>query len=192
MTIQIPAGLTDDNDFVRHLNAIVASTIRSSSPATVWIIHVDNWFDHKWLGFSGNGPVASDSTVPGFESVKKPFWKNKLTFPPFSPDRILEQWSFELTESRYVEVPLPELPHKDVRSLSSSNLNRRVDGFGSSALYIWYSGNTLKNGRGSIMSYSIDASEPVCWFAAFRRDGTTWAVERAKGKSLEAVRSISR
>jgi hypothetical protein len=187
LAISIPAGLTDDNDFVRCVNAIVATEVHLHSPDVVWLIHVNNWFDHKWLRFSGNGAIGSVLPPPFAESVKEPSWNDKLTFPPFSPERILEQWSFELTGSGYAEVPLPRLPHKDARSLTYLNLNRRVEGFGSSALYVWYSGNTLRNGRGSIMSYRIGAGDPVCWFAALRRHGAAWIVERTKGISREVL-----
>jgi hypothetical protein len=186
MTVAIPSGLTDDNEFIDALNSIIAGVLRSLTPDAVWVVHVDNWFDHKWLRFSGNGAIASEIPVEGYYSVKQPFWQDKLTFPPFSPDRIVEQWSFSRSGDDYIEAPLTKLPHRNQRTPSPSNLYRRVEGFGSSVLFIWYSGNTLKNGRGSVMLYSTGRNPSVSWFAALRRN-RKWTVDRTKAISREEV-----
>ncbi len=163
------------------------------------MIQVDNWFDHKWLRYSGSGTVASkfpvdwtSSFMDRFASVKEQFWRDKLTFPPFAPERVAAQWSFLHTESGYIEVPLAKLPHSESKHRSHSNLNRRVEDFVRSASFVWYSGNTLKNGRGSAMVYSIGPGGPICWFAAFGRK-SGWALERTKGIDTEQVsRLLSR
>jgi hypothetical protein len=119
-------------------------------------------------------------------SVKEQFWRDKLTFPPFAPDRVVSQWSFLHSRGDYIEVPLPKLPHRESRHRSRSNLNRRVEHFVRSALFVWYSGNTLKNSRGSAMVYSIGPGKPICWFAAFGRK-SGWMLERTKGIDKEQV-----
>lgn len=47
---------TDDRNFISIVNS-VADGIgnHSGAPNELWIIHIDNWFDHKWLRFSGTG-----------------------------------------------------------------------------------------------------------------------------------------
>jgi len=176
MPISISAGLTDDNDFVDLLNALLNALLAQQAPEQLWVIQIDNWFDHKWLRYSGNGSVASkfpaswnSSFMDRFASVKEEFWREKLTFPPFAPNRVVGQWSFLRSNGVYAEVPLPRLPHKAHRQRSESNLNRRVEDFVRSASFVWYSGNTLKNGRGSVMVYSIGPGKPISWFAAFVR-----------------------
>jgi hypothetical protein len=121
-----------------------------------------------------------------FTSIKEQFWRDKLTFPPFAPDRVTGQWSFLQTQDGYSEVPVLKLPHRQFRQRSHSNLNRRVDDFAHSACFVWYSGNTLKNGRGSAMVYSIGPAEPICWFAAFERK-SGWMLQRTKGIDKEQV-----
>jgi hypothetical protein len=121
-----------------------------------------------------------------FASVKEQFWQDKLTFPPFAPDRVLGQWSFLLSSQGYIEAPLPKLPHSKSRRRSHSNLQKRAEKFASSASFVWYSGNTLKNGRGSVMVYILGDQRPVCWFAAFKRE-TEWMLERTKGVDMEHV-----
>jgi hypothetical protein len=61
-----------------------------------------------------------------------------------------------------------------------------VEDFVPSASFVWYSGNTLKNGRGSLMVYSIGPHKPICWFAAFGRK-SGWVLERTKGIEKEQV-----
>ena len=193
MAISIPSGLTDDNDFVDLLNALLNALLVQQTPEQLWVIQIDNWFDHKWLRYSGSGSVTSkfpadwtSSFMDRFASVKEQFWRDKLTFPPFVPERVVSQWSFLHSKGGYIEVPLPKLPHKETRRRSHSNLNRRVEDFVPSASFVWYSGNTLKNGRGSLIVYSIGPDKPVCWFAAFGRK-SGWMLERTKGIEKETV-----
>jgi len=49
MAISIPSGLTDDNDFVDLLNALLNALLVLQTPEQLWVIQIDNWFDHKWL-----------------------------------------------------------------------------------------------------------------------------------------------
>jgi hypothetical protein len=193
MAVSIPSGLTDDNDFIDLLNSLLNGLLDQQAPEQIWVIQIDNWFDHKWLRYSGNGSVVSrfpadwsSSFMDRFASVKAEFWQDKLTFPPFAPDRVVGQWSFLHSSQGYVETPLPRLPHSGSRRRSYSNLHRRVENFVNSASFIWYSGNTLKNGRGSVMVYNIEPPQLVCWFAAFRRH-LEWTLERTKGVDKEQV-----
>lgn len=193
MPISIPSGLTDDNDFVFLLNALLNALVAQQETDQLWVIQVDNWFDHKWLRYSGSGTVASkfpadwtSSFMDRFASVKEQFWRDKLTFPPFAPERVAAQWSFLHTEGGFIEVPLAKLPHTESKRRSHSNLNRRIEHFAGSALFVWYSGNTLKNGRGSAMVYSVGMGTPICWFAAFGRN-SGWGLERTKGIAREQV-----
>lgn len=59
MAISIPSGLTDDNDFVDLLNALLNALLVQQTPEQLWVIQIDNWFDHKWLRYSGSGSVAA-------------------------------------------------------------------------------------------------------------------------------------
>jgi hypothetical protein len=142
MAISIPSGLTDDNDFTQVLNALLNGLLAEQAPDQLWVIQIDNWFDHKWLRYSGSGTVSASKVFPAdwtssfldrFTSVKEQFWRDKLTFPPFAPDRVVSQWSFLHSKGTYIEVPLPKLPHGASRRRSHSNLNRRVEDFVQSA-----------------------------------------------------------
>jgi hypothetical protein len=198
MPVHIPSGLTDDNDFASLMGTILAGILEAEPVDQVWIIQIDNWFDHKWLRFSGNGLSASwmFAGAPGaisfgslgerFDSVKSPFSHSKVTFPPFSPGRILGQWSFMKSGDEYVEFPFPSMPHKLEKNRSATNLQRRVEHFSKSACHVWYSGNTIKNDRGSLMVYTVVDDRIVAWYAAFQR-GESWSLSKTKGISNEKV-----
>ena len=63
--MKTPVGETDDPGFVEVLNSVVQGLVSQHQPETVWIIQIDNWFDHKWLMFSGTGGVASPFLMGG-------------------------------------------------------------------------------------------------------------------------------
>jgi hypothetical protein len=115
MAISIPSGLTDDNDFVDLLNALLNALLVQQTPEQLWVIQIDNWFDHKWLRYSGSGSVPSkfpanwtSSFMDRFTSVKEQFWRDKLTFPPFVPDRVVSQCSLSACRGRLHRGPSPE------------------------------------------------------------------------------------
>jgi len=189
MMIQLAASGTDDPRFIELLNSLVRGLLADQTPEKIWIIQIDNWFDHKWLKFSGMGAVASDFPTPGYETVKAESYQEKVTFPPFTPNRVVGQWSFVRQGDDYTEAPLPALPHDTERQPSEMNLRRRVQDFSQSACFVWYSGNTLANGRGSVMVYNITANQLGCWFAAFSRE-RAWALHATKGASRGDVQKL--
>jgi hypothetical protein len=193
MPIRFESGLTDDNDFVLVVRAIVEGVLARHAPKFAWVIQVDNWFDHKWLRFSGNGSVANphfarimpgDSLAVRFDSVKAEFNQSKVTIPPFSPNRILGQWPFIRFDNEYREFPLKDAPHPWEKERSAANLHRgaaRED-----TGFFWYSGNTLKNDRGSLMTYLSQGREVGCWYAEFIRQ-EKWRLGRTKEINREEI-----
>jgi hypothetical protein len=45
MAISISSGLTDDNDFVDLLNALLNALLAQQTPEQPWVIQIDNWFE---------------------------------------------------------------------------------------------------------------------------------------------------
>ena len=89
------------------------------------IIQIDNWFDQKWLGFSGYGLATSGIPLDRFDTVKVEVYGDKLTFSPFTPNRVLGQWSYVRSERGYEESALPQLPH-DTERHGSSEISKGV------------------------------------------------------------------
>jgi hypothetical protein len=189
MTIPIVGGPKDDHGFIELLNSLVNGLLADFSPERFWIIQIDNWFDHKWLKFSGNGAATSAIPLDGYDTVKAEFYQDKLTFPAFSPNRVLSQWSYVRTGEGYAETPFPALPHSTERQHTNNNLHRRVLDFDRSASFLWYSSNTHANGRGSVMVYNTEVDRFGCWFAAFRRQ-RDWALHATKGVSSSEIERL--
>ena len=191
MSTHLQAGPTDDQQFIVLLNSLVSGVVRQQVPDELWIIKIDNWFDHKWLRFSGIGAV--DFQFPAFmnryDGALEEFYQDKLTFPPFTPNRVLGQWSFVRVGEGYVEAALPSLPHPSTKRSSGANLQRRVSDFSRSACFIWYSANTLLNGRGSVMVYGAHAGQVQCWYAGFNQQ-QGWKLHATKGVSQTHVEQL--
>jgi hypothetical protein len=192
MMAEVIAGKTDDPGFIELLNALVRGLTSRHAPEQLWIVQIDNWFDHKWLGFSGMIWVHKSGKLAihrSHDAAIKEFHQDKVTFPPFSPNRVAGQWSYVRVGDHYTEAPLPVLPHPTKRNPSRKNLHRRVQEFSGSACFVWYSGNTAANGRGSVMVYRVAADRVECWFAAFNQKNR-WKLHVAKGASRDDIQQL--
>src|SRR5450755_4563575 len=116
MSPLVNATETDDPTFISSVNCLTYGLVsRQGAPNELWIIHIDNWFDHKWLRFSGIGRV--DFQFPAFmnriDAAPAVFYggTRKLAFPPFTPNRVLEQRSFVRAGDHFTEAPQDALPH---------------------------------------------------------------------------------
>lgn len=191
MSIEVAAGETDDPLFIKLLNSLLQGLLKAATPQEVWVIQINNWFDHKWLRFSGIGTV--DFKFPAFmnryDGALDEFYQDKLTFPPFTPNRILGQLSFVRVGDQYAEAPLRELPHASEKQPSEANLQRRVSAFSRSACFVWYSANTLANGKASVMVYDVAGDQAGGWFAAFDRE-QDWKLHATKGTRREDVQQL--
>ena len=185
---QIPAGKTDDGGFIRLVNSLLFGVISSYRPDELWVIQIKNWFDHKWLRFSGIGKV--EFRFPAFmnrdDGALDEFSQEKVTFPPFNPNRILAQYSYVRSGDQYSAVPLPRLPHPWLRRPSEANLHRRIENFSRSVVFVWYSSNTVANDRGSVIVYTVSNEQIDTWFVAFKRNGT-WKLQSTKGVRREEI-----
>lgn len=117
------------------------------------------------------------------------FYQDKVTFPPFTPNRVLGQWSFVRIDDHYAEAPLRVLPHHSEKQPSETNLHRRIETFSRSACFVWYSAKTLVNGRASVMVYSVAGDRVEAWFAAFNRQ-QGWKLQATKGASRDEVQHL--
>ena len=43
-----------DPGFVAIVEQILKNTLQLHQPAGVYVVLIDNWFDHKWLEFNSN------------------------------------------------------------------------------------------------------------------------------------------
>lgn len=156
----------DDSDFIEILNNICHGLSYDYSPQYFCIIQIDNWFDHKWLNFSGKALGALG------------FWKKRRTLPPFNPNRVKNQRIYKLSEEKeYCEVSGRSI---HIFQDSENNFQRHLDQWSDGIAFFWYSSNTQTNGRGSLMVYisGAEAENQVAWYTSFTQKDDAWKINR--------------
>lgn len=191
--MEILSKQNDDPEFVELVKRVIAGCIDDSFPNTIIVIQIDNWFDYKWLGFSGIGRVGFPTVVNlDVDTALDEFRQDQITLPPFSPSRVIEEYRFqrEVNGEYRAHDPLPYLHQKELAP-SSQNLHMRiVDRFDSADL-VWFSSNTKQNLRGSVMVYEVKGREVNPWYASFAKE-EQWRVLQAKGIPIDQVQSLMR
>lgn len=155
-----------DPSFVAIVEQILDNTLQLHQPAEVYVVLIDNWFDHKWLEFGSN---KNDGDGSG--------WRPKLMLPPFEPSRVLSQSHFQTHSSA------PSL-----YEISSSNplhilpTNRSLSQICRSGAFMWYSHVDKRSDRGSLMVYLNNDGRGSGWYASFVKN-PDWQMNKVKGAS---------
>lgn len=158
--IELVPTTDDDPSFLALVQKIVTGALASFELREAFLVHIDNWFDHKWLGWWSS-------------------WEHKdikvLYVPPFNPNRVVSQKHFicEGDSSQWAFAGEGKPLHRRLPGRRGAS-GQKLDQFSSSAAFVWYSGNTGINGAGSMMFY-VSGSESYAWYASFRRD-LDWAI----------------
>jgi hypothetical protein len=165
--IELVPGDNDDVAFLSLVQRIMNGVIAALQVYEVYLVHIDNWFDHKWLGWRSR--------------------RGRRCVPMFTPNRVLSQkhFMFDRKESawktrndrRKLHLLQPGRPY----------IAQPIDQFSKSAAFVWYSGNTTKNTLGSLMVYA-SGPEGSAWYASFRKD-KHWAI--ADGYAITPNQLIS-
>src|SRR6267154_3991967 len=129
----------DEPRFLKLVGHIASCSVVESRPADVYIVRIDHWFDHKWLAFAGK--------LYGAVAFHKP---QRLTIPPFIPDRVVSQDAFRLDLGRtYYHKKRTQSLHR--YQASGENLSRFIGNVSESGVFMWFSGDTALSDKGSIM-----------------------------------------
>ena len=167
---------SDDDGFLTLVRSAVRHVVEQHLPTNLYLVRIDNWFGERWLGFGGKlvGAVGVHPT--------------ELTIPPFNPNRVRAECAFVRTDDgSYAQVDGVERLHLDISS--EANLRRKIRATTESGVFAWFSGNSIANGRGSLLVYTSAKEDAVGWYAGFeRKDG--WRIESQKGISREALLTL--
>ena len=162
-------GPSDDPGYIDAIARLIGGAAGSEQINDVRVFKIDNWFDHKWLQFSGN--IAYNVGV----------WQKRTTVPPFVPNRVVWQGHY-LKGEHQGELGLSG-PGESIHVLgrSAANLSRRIADIVPSSGLFWFSGNSGPDGRGCLMGYLPTAEQKLwCWYVGLeRRDG--WKIARRHG-----------
>src|SRR5438132_10549863 len=113
----------DDPAFLACVDRIIAGLIERHAPEAVYLIRIANWFDHKWLRFSGIGRVPFYGL--SIHTALDEFSQENVTFPPFTPNRVVTQHYFcRTTRGEFEEQAPAHLVHGSRRTHSARNLQR--------------------------------------------------------------------
>ena len=187
----IQTRASDDPAVIELFNSAVNGLLSERAPEEFYLVQIDNWFDQKWLRFSGYGTAKPPFGYPllgRFEAVKVEVSSDKLTLPPFNPNRIASQRCFARSGTWYEDAPLGP-PHRFTKQRSKQNIQHRVETAFSSACLVWYSSNTVANDRASLMAYTVKDGATDSWYSSFQRTDR-WGIHSVKGASRESVESL--
>jgi len=141
--IEFEISTTDDPEFINIVKKIIIGNIIVSSQKKIFIVKVDNWFNHKWLGYAGGyHHLGLNHTPP-----------EDVALPPFSENRMESKNYYEFNENSEDHMklePPKDIPPYDIQIPEASRrIRKNFPGVG----FFWYSGNTATNNKGSLMGY---------------------------------------
>ena len=162
-----------DQSFVAIVEQILDNTLQLHQPEEVYVVQIDNWFDHKWLEFNTS---RIDTDELG--------WRAKLRLPPFDPSRIVSQLFFQKHAS---EPLLFEASSSNPLHILSSN--RSLAQICSSGVFVWYSYVGNGSDQGSLMVYLNNAGKGSAWYVSFKKN-PDWQINKMKGGSKRELTDL--
>jgi hypothetical protein len=163
---------SDDPAFLSLAERIINAAIPDLKVLEVYVVHLDNWFDFKWLGWwSWKEPELS-----------------RLVVPPFNPNRVREQKHFVRAANEHQWTYIGSGKPLHSRRAGRWSLGLPVNRVSESAAFVWYSGNTARNMCGSLMVYR-SGTDGYAWYASFKNDNG-WRSNGEARVSRQELRSF--
>ena len=177
----------DAEGFKEIIDHLTFKLLELHSPDEVAVIRIKNWFDHKWLNYSGQGPQKHDlHAEPGIPFVLKPFWREEITVPPFNPNRVLSTTFYKPDgnhNSKFIE-PI------HIYQNSTDNLKNQITKRSENGICFWISTNSVTNRQGSLMTYIIKGEQVETWYANIEEHGL-WKINQTKGISKNKLQLLT-
>ncbi|HZP04975.1 MAG TPA: hypothetical protein VFB43_08750 [Terracidiphilus sp.] len=139
----------DSAEFMKKVQALAVGIARDYEPAHLYLIRIDNWFGPKWMHFVGKISVGKHFYA-GIHKVR-------LHVPPFVPHRVVAERVFAAPD--YDETVARQPLHIECASMMA--FTRRITDVDKEAAFVWFSGQSEVQKRGSIMVYLPIASTPT-------------------------------
>lgn len=162
----------DDAVFIEYVEAVVRQ-IASIKPAGIYITRIDGWFGERWLGFSGK--------TLGAAGVHR---HEDFDVPPFVPNRVVATRFLQSAGDSYESAVPPQQLH--ITQCSEANLRRKIAALVPADALVWFSSESQREGRGSILAYVPSSGKHEAWFLELVRNGE-WRVVRSVGISPKEV-----
>jgi hypothetical protein len=172
----------DDPDFVALVSAFVSHYAELYAHTFVKVIHIDNWFGERWLGFAGK--------FQGIAGMRNLSLHMRLPAPPFRPSRVISCYDFDRTADKmYTRTK------GDFSNIHAEKNGGDVWHLYRPGLYCWYSGNTRANTTASLMIYDVTSvgNKRVgydAWYVMFDKN-EEWGFTKCRNVSPEECIKIA-
>jgi hypothetical protein len=165
----------DAPEFIKSINKIMVGLVEKFQIKEVCLIRIKNWFDHKWLNYSGKTVVEFRGGAGLIDSSLENEWREKITVPPFNPNRVLSELFFRIEpiENKMFEKTLHKI--KD----SNDNIHNRISIYTKNGLFVWYSSDTEINQKGSLMIYRVQNDKVATFYVSFENKNG-WKIKQTK------------
>jgi len=112
-------------------------------------------------------------------------WREKITVPPFHPNRIIRQRYVrkQKTGNKAFEKRL------HIKKISNDNIHNRIQNYTQNGLFVWFSSNSKQNKRGSLMVYRVQKEDIETWYASFE-ERKEWKILQSKGIDLNELKGL--
>ena len=183
--LNIDPDSTDSLEFITIIESIISNLIVQFNVDDICIIKVKNWFDHKWLNYSGKSIIHFEETTHPDKVAITNNWKKRITIPPFNPNRILYE---KLIQRKDHSNPrFEKLIHN--RQRSTDNSDNYVYLKSDNGLLVWYSSNSKVNNQGSLMVYRVDNDSVDTWYASYENKGE-WIIRDTKSINQNSLKKL--
>lgn len=131
----------DSVEFIEKVRAITAGVVRDHESKRLCMVRIDNWFGPKWMKFAGKFTAGKGFAVG--------VHKARLHVPPFVPARVVAERV--LAGPAFEESVTAAALHVDCTSRVA--LGRLIADIDKQAVFVWFSGESMKERRGALMVY---------------------------------------
>jgi hypothetical protein len=176
----------DSAKFIEKARAISIGVAQEYEPARLYVIRIDNWFGPKWMHFAGKFTAGKGAAIG--------VHKSPLHVPPFVPHRVIAERAFAGPDFEKTVAAAPlhiEIPSKYA-------LRRRIADIDKEAAFVWFSGESEAQKRGSVMVYlPVTSNSPKpkrkdlgssgAFYMGFSNNETNWEPAMLRGVSRGEV-----
>jgi hypothetical protein len=177
MNVHLAPKGADDPGFVSAINRVIARLIARTQPRDVFVIQVADVFGDRWCGTGGRflGERKAQTVVS----------RDVPTLPPFPPERIESEEAYKLALDFITYVRSNDAETLHVHGLMGKEYQRELSMFTDAGIFVWYSGGTAYEDRGSVMVQVVIPEYTDVWHATLVRTVSGWAFERGIGIGRE-------
>ncbi len=166
----------DDSAFVALASSFASHYAELYKHPLVKVIHIDNWFGERWLGFAGK--------FKGIAGIRNRSLHMRLPVPPFRPSRVVSAYDFRRNpDGSYTRS------QGRISTLHAEKNGGIVWNLYEPGLYCWYSGNTSTNTTASLMIYDVTRDGNNAWYVMFDKSDE-WNFTKCRNVSPEECMKI--